>query len=265
MLLRIATWNINSVRIRIREIEKFVATHNPDIICLQETKVNDQDFPYEAIKNIGFRYILVRGEKSYNGVAILSKVKLEQLQTLSFVNADTRHIAIKISGTDIEVHNFYVPAGGDEPDIDLNPKFKHKIEYIKAMSHWLRNDKIAGDKMIIVGDLNIAPYETDVWSHKQLLTVVSHTPIEVNNFNIMKNSCDLQDAIRKFVPLEQKLFSWWSYRNQDWRKSNRGRRLDHILVTKSLYDNVHNGFVYDGARDYESPSDHVPVICDFKF
>jgi exodeoxyribonuclease-3 len=265
MFLRIATWNINSVRIRIREIEKFVATHNPDIICLQEIKVEDHKFPYEEIKNIGFKYILVRGEKSYNGVAILSKVRLEQVQSLSFVNEDSRHIATKISGTDIELHNFYVPAGGDEPDIDINPKFKHKIEYIKAISSWLCKDKAVVDKMIIVGDLNVAPYEADVWSHKQLLTVVSHTPIEVDNFNIMKSSLDLQDAIRKFTSLDKKLFSWWSYRNRDWRKSNRGRRLDHILVTKSLYANVHNGFVYDEARDYASPSDHVPVICDFNF
>lgn len=264
MLLRIATWNINSVRIRIREIEQFVAKHNPDIICLQEIKVDNDNFPYEAIKNIGFEYILVRGEKSYNGVAILAKVKLEQIQSLSLINQDTRHIATKISGTDIELHNFYVPAGGDEPDININPKFKHKIEYIQAMSEWLKNKKEINDKLIVVGDLNVAPYETDVWSHKQLLTVVSHTPIEVDNFNIMKNSIDLQDAIRKFTSLDKKLFSWWSYRNHDWRKSNRGRRLDHILVTQSLYANVYNGFIYDQARDYDSPSDHVPVICDFK-
>jgi exodeoxyribonuclease-3 len=264
MLLRIVSWNINSIRIRLTEIEKFMETHKPDILCLQEIKVVGERFPYEELKRIGFKYIVVRGEKSYNGVAILSKIPFEEMQHLSFVNEDTRHISIKIAGTDIELHNFYIPAGGDEPDVVINRKFKHKIEYIQSVSEWLVKEKNAQERLIIVGDLNVAPYENDVWSHKQLLNVVSHTPIEVENFNKMKSSIDLQDALRKFVPLEQKLFSWWSYRNHDWKRSNRGRRLDHILVTQPLYPTITHSFIYQEARDYSNPSDHVPVICDFK-
>ena len=264
-MLRIATWNVNSIRIRLSSLQKFVDCHKPDIICLQETKVVDRYFPYNVIKSMGFEYILVRGEKSYNGVAVLSKIPFDTAPSLSFVNNDTRHVAIRISSLELEIHNFYIPAGGDDPDVEMNPKFKHKIEYVQAMSNWLKSKKREQDKMVIVGDLNIAPYETDVWSHKQLLKVVSHTPIEVDNFNQMKESGKLEDALRKIIPIEEKLFSWWSYRNRDWKKSNRGRRLDHILVSNPLYNNVCNGFICKEVRDYESPSDHVPVICDFKF
>ena len=261
-MIRIATWNINSIRIRLNIIRQFLESYNPDILCLQETKVDQEKFPYDAVKDMGFSNVFVRGEKSYNGVAILSKVPLKPLYTHSFINEDTRHISVIISGTDIELHNFYIPAGGDEPDMATNPKFKHKIDYVQEISRWLKADRKKDDKIILLGDLNIAPYEKDVWSHKQLLKVVSHTPIEVDNFNEMKKSIELQDALRKFIPLDQSLYSWWSYRNRDWKKSNRGRRLDHILVTQPLYDSVENGLICKEARDYSLPSDHVPVICD---
>lgn len=264
-MIRVATWNVNSIRIRLESLRKFVELNRPDILCLQETKVVDEKFPYSDMKSMGFDHIVIRGEKSYNGVAILSKIPFDELKHLSFVNNDTRHIAVRIPNIDIEIHNFYIPAGGDEPDLEVNPKFKHKIDYVRTISNWLQNDKKHQSNLVIVGDLNIAPYEKDVWSHKQLLKVVSHTPIEVESFNKMKSLGKLKDTLRKFVPIEENLFSWWSYRNRDWKKSNRGRRLDHILVSEPLYSKVSNGFIYKETRDYKSPSDHVPVICDFEF
>ena len=259
--MRIATWNINSIRIREETLRRFVEQHQPDILCLQETKVTNDQFPLVA--SLGFSNVLVEGEKSYNGVAILSKFPLQRLDNLSMINQDKRHIAANIPGTNIELHNFYVPAGGDEPDVMINPKFKHKLEYVGAMTAWLKQYK-SSNELIILGDLNIAPYEHDVWSHKQLLKVVSHTPQEVEGFNAMKESVGLEDCLRKFYPLDQKLYSWWSYRNHDWQKSNRGRRLDHILVTKPLIDRVTSGVICSERRSDKSPSDHVPVMIELR-
>ncbi len=260
---KITTWNINSIRIRLKTIEKFIYIENPDILCLQETKAADLDFPYEAIKNLGYQYIYIRGESSYNGVAILSKVPLELTKILSFVNDHARHISVKLPGG-IELHNFYFPAGGYEPDPINNVKFKHKLDYISATSDWFKENKNSSDKVILLGDLNVAPGENDVWSHKQLLKVVSHTPIEVEKFSHLMNSVSFIDIGRKFHSEEEKLFSWWSYRNKDWKKSNRGRRLDHILITAPIEDLVQDFKISVEARDYLMPSDHVPVSIAIK-
>jgi exodeoxyribonuclease-3 len=115
-----------------------------------------------------------------------------------------------------------------------------------------------------VGDLNVAPLETDVWSHKQLLDVVSHTPIEVKLLGGLQKSHAWVDAVRHFVPPEQKLFSWWSYRAQDWRASDRGRRLDHVWVTPDLVERLKGTAILKDARDWARASDHVPVVVDFE-
>jgi len=260
MVLRVATWNINSVRIRIQHLKKLVAEAAPDIICLQETKVVDEDFPLDDLKALGFPHIYFSGQKSYNGVAILSNVKLENTQCLSVAGSDhKRHLAATLPGG-IELHNFYVPAGGDIPDPALNPAYDFKLRFVEDMTRWaLKNKK---KKMILLGDLNIAPLPHDVWSHKQLLKVVSHTPAEVERLDALKESLDWCDVARHFVPPEQKLYSWWSYRNRDWRKSDRGRRLDHIWVTPSLKQSLKTFHIHKDARDWDSPSDHVPVMMD---
>ena len=260
--MRIATWNINSVRKRVENIAQFVQSYNPDILCLQETKTVDTDFPYNNIKALGFSHIYVRGEKSYNGVAILSKIPIKLLEEQSFINKQTRHISALLPG-DVELHNFYFPAGGDIPDPSINSKFDHKLKYVTATSNWLSSNRSKNDKIILLGDLNIAPGEYDVWSHKQLLNVVSHTPIEVEKFSNLISSIDFIDIVRKFTPEQEKVFSWWSYRNRDWKKSNRGRRLDHILVTNPLQNLIKKYSIPRETRDYIMPSDHVPVIVDY--
>lgn len=259
--MRITSWNINSVRIRLEAIAHFVNIHRPDILCLQETKVVDNEFPYEALKQLGFSHFAIKGEKSYNGVAIISKIPFKNIYSLNFANKDdARHIAVQIDD-DIEIHNFYVPAGGDIPDPLLNPKFKHKLDFLDHATSWFTKNRTQNDKIILVGDLNIAPLENDVWSHKQLLDVVSHTPIEVQKLTQWQNSLPFTDLVRKFVPAEQKLYSWWSYRNRDWKKSNRGRRLDHIWSSTELALAVKQQLIYDAAREFKSCSDHAPVSC----
>lgn len=233
--MKIVTWNINSVRLRLNLLQTLAETLNPDVICLQETKASDEVFPQDEIKKIGYEYMAFAGEKSYNGVAILSKYPIDNIFSSIFYNNDKRHISAKIG--DIEIHNFYVPAGGDEPDIDINPKFKHKLEYIRLIQDWFLTNRNKNDKIILLGDLNIAPHKHDVWSSSQLKNVVSHTSIERELLLNLQNSFEFIDSARHFTHMDEKLYSWWSYRNKDWQKSNRGRRLDHIWVSLPLKTN----------------------------
>jgi len=263
MTLRLVTWNINSVRLRIASLERLVATFNPDVLCLQETKVVDDSFPLAPLAALGYRHTLLHGMKSYNGVAILSRLPLDGAAPKSWCERnDCRHVVARLPGN-IELHNVYVPAGGDIPDPDVNEKFAHKLRFLDEMTAWFAADGVNGRKSILVGDLNVAPLETDVWSHKQLLDVVSHTPIEVARLEKLQSTRGWVDAARHFVPRDQKLFSWWSYRARDWAASDRGRRLDHIWVTPTLAGSLARVQVLREARGWTLPSDHVPVIADF--
>lgn len=260
--MKIVTWNINSVRARLNNIEKFVMKAKPDILCLQETKVTNNLFPFKDLKDLGFKHIELNGGKSYNGVAILSREPLSDSFNLNFANEkDHRHIAVKLYNG-IEIHNFYVPAGGEIPDPHMNPKFKHKLLFMDEITEWFKNNRSSSDKLIILGDLNIAPLEHDVWSHKQLLKEISHTPIEIEKMEKLYQSLNWHDAIRRFTPETEKLYSWWSYRNHDWAKSNRGRRLDHIWVTPTLEGQVKSGYIQKEIRGLDLPSDHAPVILE---
>ena len=260
--MRIITWNINSVRLRLPLLLKLMEQENPDIICLQETKTLDEYFPAEAIKNSGYKYLHYHGMKSYNGVAIISREKFTLPQIHHRVGReDCRHICVKFPK--FELHNLYIPAGGDIADRKVNEKFGHKLDFIDEITGWFANNYTPETPLISVGDFNIAPYENDVWSHKQLLKVVSHTPIEVEKLNNMKKSLDWIDTSRHFIPEEEKCYTWWSYRNRDWKKSNRGRRLDHIWATPALRDRLRGHKILESARDWEKPSDHVPLIVDF--
>ncbi len=262
--MRIATWNVNSVRMRLNNIEKFVIQEKPDILCLQETKVTNNEFPFKYIKDLGFKYIELYGGKGYNGVATLSKKPLQTSFSLNVIEEkEHRHIAVR-PYNGIEIHNFYIPAGGDIPDPNSNPKFAHKLKFMDETTKWFKENRDPADKLIILGDLNIAPRENDVWSHKQLLKEVSHTPIELEKMEDLYQSLNWHDAIRRFTPDSEKLYSWWSYRNRDWAKSDRGRRLDHIWVTKPLEKHVKSGYILREARGMELPSDHVPVILELK-
>ena len=258
--MRISTWNINSIRLRLQQVLHFIKEKNVDVLCLQETKTTDENFPIEAFREIGFTFLHFRGEKSYNGVAIISRFEFKDTGYINWCKKDdTRHIYVKIKNN-IELHNFYVPAGGDEPDISINTKFEHKISFINEMKNYFLSD--TKTNKILVGDLNVAPLENDVWSHKQLLNVVSHTPTETEILIDIIQTGDWIDVMREFVPHNEKLYSWWSYRNRNWEISNRGRRLDHFWVSKNLFSLVKSGVIYKDTRSWEKPSDHVPIIVD---
>lgn len=260
--MRIATWNINSVRLRLPLIERLTEEERPDVVCLQETKTRDETFPRAEIERLGYRHVVFRGMKSYNGVAILSRVPLEAPGGRDWCGReDARHIAARLPNG-IELHNFYIPAGGDEPDPEVNDKFAHKLRFMREIAEWWRQSRHDGARRIMVGDFNVAPLETDVWSHKQLLTVVSHTPVEVALLDEVMASHDWIDAVRRSVPPEQKLYSWWSYRARDWRAADRGRRLDHIWVTDAVTPLLGEARVLKDARGWDTPSDHAPVVAD---
>ncbi len=259
--LRIVTWNINSLRLRVKLLERLIDALDPDVICLQETKVPDELFPDAAPGELGFPHVARRGMKGYNGVAILSRVPLTiyDLAPDWCEKGDCRHLAVclMVPSGPVELHNFYVPAGGDVADTAVNPKFAHKLAFVTQATHWFAA-RPGLTRGVLVGDLNIAPLEHDVWSHKQLLEVVSHTPVEVAHMLAWQRA-GFVDAVRHFVPMDEKLYTWWSYRNQNWRRSNRGRRLDHIWVTPDLAGNLRSHAILTEARDWPRTSDHVPV------
>lgn len=260
--MRIASWNINSIRLRHGLVDRLAREVAPDILCLQETKTPDEHFPFDTLRAYGYEHIHIHGMKGYNGVAVLSKIPFTAKDIHHHCEKeDCRHIAISTDYFDL--HNIYIPAGGDEPDPDINDKYAHKLAFVEEMTDWFKTTYQDKTKPVIaLGDFNIAPYEHDVWSHKQLLKVVSHTPPETERLEAMLGSLDWVDAARRFIPMEEKAYTWWSYRNRDWKKSNRGRRLDHIWVTRALEDSLRGYDTLPAARDWEKPSDHIPLWID---
>jgi len=259
---KIATWNINSVRLRMPIVARYLQEHAPDVLCLQETKCRDSEFPYSAFRDLGYTYIEIHGQKGYHGVAIASRRPLGESRRRDFcAKGDARHlcVSLKVGARTVELHNFYVPAGGDEPDPDINPKFAHKLAFFDELAAWAREERVDARDTMLVGDINVAPLETDVWNHKALLKVVSHTPIEVERFAAAMQAGQWVDAMRKFVPAKERLYTWWSYRSPDWEKADKGRRLDHVWVTPSLAEAVSDLHVLKEARGWDRPSDHVPV------
>jgi exodeoxyribonuclease-3 len=261
MTLRIATWNINSVRLRADQVARFVAEQQTDVICLQEIKCREGEFPVNAFRNMGLPYLKIAGQKGWHGVAIASREPFEDAPVLDVCReGHARCVAATVRG--VEIQNFYIPAGGDVPDRTVNPKFDHKLDfYEKLTAEMGRRDPKA--PLLILGDMNIAPGEFDVWSHRQMSRIVSHTPIEIEAMGRLKDSLGFVDLVRQAVPDPQKLFSWWSYRAADFRQSNRGLRLDHLWASPGLAEHfTGEARVHDTVRAWERPSDHAPVTAD---
>ncbi|KUF12710.1 exodeoxyribonuclease III [Pseudoponticoccus marisrubri] len=260
MSFTLATWNINSVRLRKGLVEKLLNEEAPDVLCLQECKSPVDKIPTEGFAELGYTHMVARGEKGYNGVAILSRLPLEEAGAEDFAGlGHARHIAARLENG-VTVHNFYVPAGGDVPDREVNVKFGQKLDYLTEMRDRFHAEK--PEKSILVGDLNIAPREDDVWSHKQLLKVVSHTPIEVEHLGQTQEAGGWVDITRKDLP-EGQLYSWWSYRARDWDAADKGRRLDHVWATPDIANAAHSSRILRAARGWEKPSDHAPVFATF--
>lgn len=258
--LKIASWNINSVRFRIDIVEQFLRESAPDILCLQETKVMDGDFPAATFRGLGYPHLALNGQRMHHGVAIISKLPLHDHSRLDWQgNGEARHLGVRLdNGWRIE--NVYVPAGGDIPDRCLNPKFGQKLDFLEQMTRW--SEAMSGP-MLLLGDFNIAPLESDVWSHKQLIDVVSHTPIEIEALGRLQAAGNWTDLGRQFIPAPERLYTWWSYRAKDWAASDRGRRLDHMWASPDIASAARAHQVHEAARSWVKPSDHIPIMTEF--
>jgi len=265
MRLRLCTWNVNSVRLRAEQAAKFVAEQAPDVLCLQEIKCREGEFPVEAFVEMGLPHLRIAGQKGWHGVAIASRLPIEDAPKLDVCReGHARCVGAVVAG--VEIHNFYIPAGGDEPDRAANPKFDHKLDFYEKLTVELaKRDPKA--PLAIVGDLNVAPGEFDVWNHRYMSKVVSHTPAEIEAFAKLMAAGQFLNILREAVPEPEKLASWWSYRAQDFRQSNRGLLLDHLLLSPGLREAAWRSGapaarVHDDVREWEKPSDHAPVSVD---
>ncbi len=260
MAFTLATWNINSVRLREDIVAQLMRDEAPDVLCLQECKSPVDKIPLEQFQSLGYTHMVARGQKGYNGVAIFSKIPMVEAGAEDYAQlGHARHIAGKLENG-VTIQNFYVPAGGDVADREVNEKFGQKMDYLSQMRDAFHADKPT--KSILVGDLNIAPREDDVWDHKKLLKVVSHTPVEVEALAQVQDAGDWVDVTRADIP-EGKLYSWWSYRAKDWDTADKGRRLDHVWATSDIAASGHSSRVVRHARGWEKPSDHAPVFATF--
>jgi len=260
MPFTLATWNINSVRLREGLVLRLLEEERPDILCLQECKSPVDKIPTDGFKALGYTHMIARGQKGYNGVAILSRLPIEEAGAEDHAAlGHARHVAARLENG-VTIHNYYVPAGGDIPDREKNEKFGQKLDYLTEMRDRFHAE--APSRSILVGDLNIAPREDDVWSHKQLLKVVSHTPIEVEHLAQTQDAGGWVDVTRADIP-QGNLYSWWSYRSPDWDMADKGRRLDHVWATGDIAQAAGESRVLRHARGWEKPSDHAPVFATF--
>ena len=260
MPFTLATWNINSVRLRAGLVERLLREEAPDVLCLQECKSPVDKIPAEVFAAAGYGHMVARGQKGYNGVAILSRLPLEDAGHIDWCGkGDARHVAARLENG-VVIHNCYVPAGGDVPDREVNEKFGHKLDFMAEMRDLFRADRPG--KAILVGDLNIAPREDDVWNHKQLLKIVSHTPVETGLMADALEAGGWVDVTRQDIP-EGQLYSWWSYRSPDWDAADKGRRLDHIWASRDIAASGHGSRILRAVRGWEQPSDHAPVLASF--
>jgi exodeoxyribonuclease-3 len=256
MRLRVATWNVNSVRLRVEQTARLMDEQGIDVLCMQEIKCQTHEFPADGFAGLGLPHLKVSGQKGWHGVAIASRLPIEETAPLDVCReGHARCVSVKVAG--VEIHNFYIPAGGDVADRALNKKFDHKLDFYEQLTaDMARRDPKA--PLIVTGDLNVAPGEFDVWNHKYMSKIVSHTPVEVEAFKALMDSLGFLNLLREATPEPEKLASWWSYRAADFRQSNRGLLLDHILISPGLKDAA-----FAGGKPSSRVLDHAPVIADF--
>ncbi len=265
-MVSIATWNINSVRLRADQVCRLLSEQAPDVLCLQEIKTQESTFPHDVFAAAGYLYRAVHGQKGYHGVATVSRIALREVSRHDWQdNGEARHLGVELIGPDagaaqgMIIENVYIPAGGDVPDREANPKFGQKLDFLERMTRWA--EKI-DRPTVIVGDFNIAPLESDVYNHQALLKVVSHTPIEVAALARFADAHGWIDLGRKHIPAPQRNYSWWSYRSY-WREQDQGRRLDHMWASPQLAAQSVSHRLIEETRRWQQPSDHIPLITEF--
>ena len=272
MRLTLATWNINSVRLRLPLLGRLLGERQPDLICLQETKCPDDKFPVREVVGMGYPYVALNGQKGWHGVAVLSKLPIDTIERRIFCNkTDCRHLAVTLGraaglAEPVTIHDFYVPAGGDEPDPATNPKFAHKLDFLgeAAACGRLNGQAAARAAPSWSATSTSRRWSTTCGATGRCCGVVSHTPAEVEALTAWQSAGCWVDVMRRQVPAAEKLYTWWSYRAADWAASNRGRRLDHVWASAPIADGFKGMDVLTDARGWDRPSDHVPVLAAFE-
>jgi exodeoxyribonuclease-3 len=259
-MVSVATWNINSVRLRLSQVERVLREQAPDVLCLQEIKCQEHQFPFQALADLGYVHQAVHGQKGYHGVATVSRLPMRELHRHDWqANGEARHVAVELEGSGLVIDNVYIPAGGDIPDREANPKFGQKLDFLERMTRWADS---LDRPTLLVGDFNVAPLECDVYDHKALLKVVSHTPTEVDALARLTDAHGWVDLGRRFIPAPERNYSWWSYRSF-WRQKDQGRRLDHMWASPELAPQARSHRFVEETRRWDAPSDHVPLVTEF--
>lgn len=255
-MLKIATWNVNSLRVRLPHVLGFIGTHNPDILCLQETKVEDALFPHEAFKHLGL-HIAHHGQKSYNGVAILSRHPLEDV-SLGFAghNLEDQTRVISATTAGVRAISAYVPNG----ESLTSPKFQFKRNFYEHLTKHIAEELKSHPNLVLVGDFNIAADERDVANPTRAAKDVLFTPEERAWLTHLQQSNNLHDAFR-LVSEEANVYSWWDYRTFA-RSQQNGMRIDYLFVSEALKAKVKAVHHHADQRTQTQPSDHVAVLAE---
>lgn len=256
-LFKIVTWNVNSIRVRLEHLLDCLRNHSPDVVCLQETKVTDDQFPIDAIEAAGYHAVF-SGQKTFNGVAILSKKPLTRV-LVGFPGFDDPQKRILIASYgDIRVVNLYIPNGSEVG----SQKYAYKLKWLDACLQFLKAELKQQDKILILGDYNIAPEDCDVHDPEKWAGKVLVSDQERAQFFKMID-LGFIDTFRLFEHDHgATIYSWWDYRQAGFRRNN-GLRIDHILASKSLGDACQNCYIDPEPRKLDRPSDHTPVIAEF--
>ncbi len=252
--MKIATWNVNSIRVRIEHVEKFLQEEKPDLLCIQETKAQDKDFPLDSFKKEGY-FAVFSGQKSYNGVAILSKLPFKDVKTDLFdTNGQKRTMELVVN--DVTIINGYYPRGADKGE----DPFFFKLEFFEKMTNYLTSNHSSLENIVLCGDFNVALEENDVWDAELLQNAVGFLKEEREALHRLMDF-GLTDIFRKFS--KEKAFTWWDYRGGSFRK-NEGMRIDYILATTPIAEKAKNCEIKTSYRKLKRPSDHVPVVANFE-
>ena len=260
--MKVATWNVNSIRSRQQIVIDWLQQHRVDVLCLQETKVQDKDFPRSPFENLGYN-LYISGQKSYNGVAIFSLKPLQEV-TYGFspivgddaADFDEQKRVISAVVDQIRVVNLYVPNGSSLG----SDKYEYKLNWLEFLYQYLQKLQTEQLEICVCGDFNIALEDKDIYTNKARDKHIMSSPIEREALNRVLQ-LGFQDAFRKFIT-ESGHFSWWDYRAGGFTR-NRGWRIDHHYLTKDLYQQATKCWIDVEPRKLEKPSDHAPVIVEF--
>ena len=253
--MKIATWNVNSLRVRLPQVIEWLSLEEPDVLCLQETKLTDADFPAQAIADAGYR-VAFAGQKTYNGVATLARDELSEVVTdlPGMDDPQRRLLAAEVSG--LRVLNVYVPNGQEVG----SEKFAYKLQWLDTLVSYVRAELARYPELVLVGDFNIAPRDEDVHDPDLWRGQVLCSDPERSRFQGLVD-CGLEDSFRKFDQ-DPGTFTWWDYRAAAFRR-NLGLRIDHVLVSRALSLRCSACRVDKTPRKWERPSDHAPVVAEF--